>query len=311
MKLNVFYSERFKEHDTGSHPENARRMDAVYTSLQTDFTSEQLDWLEPRLATTDEIALAHDSSHISRIKTLAEKPGGSMADPDTVVSPASYEIGLLSAGAALAAVDKVCANENNRAFVVSRPPGHHAMINRAMGFCLFNNIAIAARYAQKTYDIGHVLILDWDVHHGNGTQDIFYEDASVYYISTHQYPHYPGTGSKDERGAFKGRDYNLNLPFPPLTEPVKITDAVKTNLEEICHHFNPEMIFISAGFDGHKHDPLGNWLLTEDDFAEMTRFVLQCAEQCNAKGIVSLLEGGYNLSSLAASCTAHCETLMN
>lgn len=305
----VYYSDRYKEHQTGAHPENAKRMDAIVNALRQECADKSIQWKDPRMASWDELELVHDRSHIQAIEALARK-GGGMADPDTVVSAASFEIARLSAGAALAAVDAVCKGETNHAFVVSRPPGHHALRDRAMGFCLFNNIAIAARYAQKTHDLKHVLILDWDVHHGNGTQAIFYEDNTVYYISTHQYPHYPGTGLPYETGKGKGEGFTRNLPFPALTEAETVVAAVREAMDEIVPEFKPDLILVSSGFDSHRDDPLGNWMLVEKHFAALTEIVCRHAEKTCKGRVISCLEGGYNLESLAASCVAHCKELI-
>ncbi len=309
-KLHIVYSDRFKEHDTGNHPENARRMDAVTNALREKLSQESIAWSDPRPATLEELQLVHSEEYIQSIETLA-KNGGGRADPDTVVSASSYEIARLSAGAFLTAVDSVCKGKCRRAFVVSRPPGHHAFPNKAMGFCIFNNISLAARYAQKKYEIGNILILDWDVHHGNGTQHIFYEDDTVFYISTHQYPHYPGTGSSEEKGRGKGKGYTQNLPFPAVTPADKIVQAVEESLDKIVAEFKPQLFLISAGFDGHRDDYLGNWLLLEEHFAELTKMVVNHANQYASGKIISCLEGGYNLTSLAASSVYHCKELIS
>ncbi len=307
--LSIFYSNRFKEHNTGQHPERAERMDAIVNALRSSLPSESIHWPEFEPASKDDVALVHSQEHIKHIQTLANNGGGA-ADPDTIVSPASYGVALLSAGAVLSAVDQVYSGKARYAFAVNRPPGHHALRGAAMGFCLFNNIAIAARHAQKKLGLKKILILDWDVHHGNGTQDIFYEDDSVYYISTHQHPLYPGTGLAKEKGRSKGEGYTRNLPFPPQTPPDKIMKAVEEALDEIVPSFQPDLYLISAGFDGHKDDPLGNWLLLEEHYASMTKIVMKHAAQTAGGKIVSCLEGGYNLKALGASCVAHCLELL-
>ena len=304
----IYYSNRYKEHDTGAHPENKNRMDAISSALKKEQFGNAVEWKEPRMATRDKLALVHDKAHIQRIDPMAKR-GGGMADSDTVVSDASFEIACLSAGASLAAVDAVCKGETRHAFVVSRPPGHHALREKSMGFCLFNNIAIAARYAQTTHHLKRILILDWDVHHGNGTQAIFYEDDTVFYISTHQYPHYPGTGLPYDTGEGKGKGFTRNLPFPAMTEAETVVSAVIEALDEIVPEFKPQLMMVSAGFDSHRDDPLGNWLLEEKHFAAMTNAVCRHAENSCGEKVVSCLEGGYNLTSLAASCVAHCHAL--
>ncbi|MGI6456579.1 MAG: histone deacetylase [bacterium] len=308
ISLKIIYSERFRDHDTGSHPENARRMQAAGT-LREHLHSDRVEWIEPRPAEIEDLQRVHTDEHITFIRNLAQQ-GGGMADPDTIISAQSYEVALLSAGALLQGVDSLCHNQTRRVFVFSRPPGHHACPDRAMGFCLLNNIAIAARYAQAKYQIRHILILDWDVHHGNGTQDIFYEDDTVYFISTHQHPHYPGTGMSYEEGRGAGKGYTRNLPFSPHTRPEKIVDAVTETLWEAAAHFKPELILISAGFDGHRRDPLGNWLLEERHFFRMTQETVKLAKEYTGGKILSCLEGGYDIQSLSASCVSHCEGLM-
>ncbi|RJP25957.1 MAG: histone deacetylase [Candidatus Omnitrophota bacterium] len=308
-EFRIYYSEKFKDHDTGKHPENARRMDAITKALRENLPADSLQWAEPRLATIDELQLVHTNAYIRQIQSLAES-GGGHSDPDTVVSPASYAIARLSAGALLSAVDFVCGKEGKRAFVVSRPPGHHAFPHKSMGFCIFNNVAIAAKYAQNKRQIKNILILDWDVHHGNGTQAIFYEDDSVFYLSTHQYPHYPGTGSASEKGKGKGEGFTLNLPFSAYTPAEQIVDAVTQALDAIVPEYKPQLILISAGFDSHKDDYLGNWLLLDEDFATLTNAVLKHAAASAGGKVASCLEGGYNLKTLADSCVVHGKGMM-
>lgn len=306
--LKVIYTDRFKDHDTGPHVEQPKRMDVIVTALQSQFTNGEVDWMEPRAARVEELRLVHTQKHIDTIKTIAAQ-GGGMADPDTVISPASFDVAKLAAGALLDAVDAVAKNPKQKSFVLCRPPGHHCLADRVMGFCLFNNIAIAARYALSAHHVNKVLILDWDVHHGNGTQDIFYEDDSVFYISAHQYPHYPGTGRKGEKGKGNGEGFTENLPFPAYTQPQLIVDAIKDSLDRIVPEFQPDILMISAGFDGHKDDPLGNWLLEESHFAALTSMMMKHADTYCGGKLISCLEGGYNLQSLAGSCAAHCEVL--
>lgn len=306
-KLHIVYTDRYKEHDTGPHPEQPKRMDSITRALKERF-EDTIEWIEPRSATEEELLLVHTQSHINNIKNIAQD-GGGYADPDTIVSAASFEVAKLSAGAVLDAVDLVVENPQDHVFTCNRPPGHHCLADRAMGFCLFSNVSIAARYAQSKYHLNKVLILDWDVHHGNGTQDIFYEDDSVFYVSTHQYPHYPGTGGTSETGKGKGEGFTENLPFPAHTQPHMIVDAVKDSLERILPAFKPDFMIISAGFDGHRDDPLGGWLLEESHFAELTEVMMKHSETYCGGKIISCLEGGYNLQSLASSTVAHCEVL--
>jgi acetoin utilization deacetylase AcuC-like enzyme len=216
----------------------------------------------------------------------------------------------LAAGAALTAVDAVMREEGGHAFALIRPPGHHATSSTAMGFCLFNNAAIGARYAQVKYDVERVLIIDWDVHHGNGTQEIFWEDPSVFYFSTHQYPYYPGTGSSGERGGGKGEGYTLNIPLPMGTSARHHRQAFTDALHEIERKFPPDLIIISAGFDSRRGDPLGGLMLEDSDFYEMTKDVLRLADKHAAGRVVGLLEGGYNLDLLGNSVKSHISALL-
>lgn len=228
-----------------------------------------------------------------------------MDEGDTHVVPESFEVAKLAAGSVLNAIDVVLGNQAAAAFCAVRPPGHHAERGRPMGFCLFNNVAIGARYAQQKHGIERVAILDWDVHHGNGTQHIFEADPAVLYISLHQYPFYPGTGAGSERGIGKGEGYTMNFPFPAQTGEEKYLSIVNEAIVPAISKYMPGLLIISAGFDAHKDDPLGGMELTGSSFAKMTDLVRHIAP------IVSVLEGGYNLGALAQSVEKHLESLIN
>jgi acetoin utilization deacetylase AcuC-like enzyme len=230
-------------------------------------------------------------------------------DPDTHVSAHSYDVARLATGGVLAAVDAVMAGKARNAFVASRPPGHHALPERAMGFCLLNHVAIATRYVREKYGVQRVLIVDWDVHHGNGTQDVFYTDASVFYFSTHQYPFYPGTGAASETGEGPGRGNTLNVPLPARSGDAEIIGAFREQLLPAAEAFRPEFIFISAGFDAHQQDPLAQLQVTEAGYATLTRIVMDIAARFASGRIVSVLEGGYNLEALARSVATHLQVL--
>jgi len=224
---------------------------------------------------------------------------------DTIISPRSLDVALHAAGAALNAVDAVATRKVRNAFCIVRPPGHHATPDRGMGFCIFNNVAIAARYAQHKHGVGRVLIADWDVHHGNGTQDIFYADGTVFFFSTHQSPWYPGTGAADETGYDAGEGWTMNCPFPAGSGRREILGAFQEKLIAAAERVRPELVLISAGFDSRAGDPLGQFLLTDTDFQDLTNVMLEIADKHAGGRVVSLLEGGYNLSGLASGVRSH------
>jgi acetoin utilization deacetylase AcuC-like enzyme len=230
---------------------------------------------------------------------------------DTDLSPHSIESALLAAGSVLAATDAVFSGDVQNAFCVVRPPGHHASASVGMGFCLYNNVAIGARYAQHRYGAERILIADWDVHHGNGTQDIFYRDGSVLFFSTHQSPWYPGTGAASERGEGAGAGKTLNCPFPALSGAREILGAFQEILLPAAREFHPDCIFLSAGFDSRIDDPLGHFLLTDTDFAELTRLMAYLAAEVCKSRLISVLEGGYNLNGLALAAEAHVRALLS
>jgi acetoin utilization deacetylase AcuC-like enzyme len=300
-----------REHDTGAgHPERPERFDAVLAALAAAGLREKMPVLEPRAVTTDDLLLVHAAEYIA----LAEREirGGqeNLSTGDTAISRHSWDAALKAAGSALAAVDGVISGKVKRAFCVVRPPGHHANADRGMGFCIFNNIALAARHAQRRHGLARVLIVDWDVHHGNGTQDIFYEDGSVFFFSTHQHPWYPGTGRAEETGTGAGKGTTLNCPLPAFSGREKIFACFEEKLLPAADKFRPELVLISAGFDSREGDPLGHFLLKDEDFSDLTRLVSGIAERHAGGRVVSLLEGGYNLKGLASAATAHVAALL-
>ena len=309
MPTHLIYDPIYLKHDTGSHPETAGRLEAVLRAIDNDEElSRQLVRVVPRAAAHEDISRCHREDLIHEIAVSCERNLGYL-DVDTRISRESFEVARVAAGAAVLAVDAVMAEEGRCAFGLIRPPGHHATITNAMGFCLFNNAAIAARYAQAKYGVERVLIIDWDVHHGNGTQDIFWNDPSVFYFSTHQYPYYPGTGAADERGAGKGEGLTLNVPLPAGTSARDHRQAFSDALHQIKKKFPPDLIVISAGFDSRRGDPLGGLMLEDADFYEMTKQVSEIAEKHGAGRVVSLLEGGYNLQLLGDSVRSHLSAL--
>ncbi len=264
--------------------------------------------VSPRPVSDEDIMRCHSFRLIEQIRSLCER-GVPFVDLDTAICPKSFEVARLAAGAATIAVDQVFNSDAGNAIAMVRPPGHHATSNRAMGFCLFNNVAIAARYAQVHYGADRVLIIDWDVHHGNGTQEIFYRDPSVFYFSTHQYPYYPGTGAANERGLDKGEGTTLNIPLAEGTSADAHSEAFLEALKSIEKVFPPDLIIISAGFDSRRGDPLGGLMLEDDDFAEMTKRVMDIAERNGSGRVISVLEGGYNLDTLGETVRTHVEAL--
>jgi acetoin utilization deacetylase AcuC-like enzyme len=270
---------------------------------------QQLERLPSRSATFEELRLCHNEEYLRTAQRDVEAGYLHLTTGDTDITPNSWELALLAAGGVLNAVDTVVEAKTRNAFCAVRPPGHHATPSRGMGFCLVNNIAIGARYAQKKHGIERVLIVDWDVHHGNGTQDIFYSDPTVFFFSTHQWPLYPGTGRADETGAGAAKGCTMNFPFPAGSGRKEILGAVEKSLVPAAKHFRPDLIMISAGFDSRIDDLLGRFTLTDNDFADLTRAVMEIAAEHARGRVVSVLEGGYNLSGLASAAAAHVKAL--
>lgn len=300
----------YVKHLTGvRHPESPKRFDAVMNGLKKSEAWAKLVQIKPRAATDAEIVACHSAEYLRTAKADIAAGLSNLSTGDTSICGDSLDIALKAAGGVLEAVDAVVAKRVQNAFCVVRPPGHHATPTRGMGFCVFNNIAIGARYAQKKHGIEKVLIVDWDVHHGNGTQDVFYEDGSVFFFSTHQHPWYPYSGMEDETGSGKGRNTVLNCPLPAGSGNKEIVGAVKDKLLPVADKFKPDLILLSAGFDSRIEDPLGMFKLTDEDFAELTKLMMEFADEHAEGRLVSVLEGGYNLDGLAQATTAHCEAL--
>lgn len=303
---------RVKQHDTGpGHPEQPARFHAVINHFERVDLLSALSRIEARIASDDELALAHDRSYIELVKREIAHGRAQLSTGDTDINPGSELCARLAAGSMLAAVDAVFEGAVTNAFCVVRPPGHHASAARGMGFCLFNNVAIAARYAQRRYSVERVLIADWDVHHGNGTQDIFYEDGSVLFFSTHQSPWYPGTGDASEQGAGAGLGTTVNCPFPAGAGGPEILGAFQERLLPAAKEFKPDVILVSAGFDSRIGDPLGLFRLTDNDFEELTRMMTDLAAGFCGNRLVSVLEGGYSLEGLARASEAHVRELLH
>ena len=264
--------------------------------------------LRPTPCDPGRLVRVHPESYVAAIENACRRAPARL-DPDTAVSTGSWDSALLAAGAVVDACDAVAAGRLSNAFVCARPPGHHAETGRAMGFCLFNNVAVAARFLQAERGLGRIFVVDWDVHHGNGTQQIFEADDSVFYFSTHQYPFYPGTGAREERGRGRGEGFTLNVPLPAGTGDAEYLQVFREVLRPAIDAFKPELILISAGFDAHRDDPLASMEVTEAGFAAMTGIVRAAAEDHCGGRLVSVLEGGYNLDALARSVEAHLREL--
>ncbi len=310
MKTALLADPIYKEHVTGpGHPERPERCDAVTKALREAGLLPSLDRIGARPATEEEIGVCHTRAYIELVKREIAAGASELSTGDTNVGPRSLEVALRAAGGVLNAVDAVISQKARNAFCAIRPPGHHARPAQAMGFCIFNNVAIAARYAQRKHQVEKVLIADWDVHHGNGTQDIFYADGSVFFFSTHQSPWYPFTGRADETGEGKGAGCTMNCPFPAGSGREEIVGAFRRKLIPAAQNFRPDLVLISAGFDSRVDDPLGRFTLSDEDFAELTAIMLEIADKHAGGRLVSVLEGGYNLSGLASAALSHVKAL--
>ncbi len=305
------YHEDYLKHKTGfMHPEHEGRLIAIIEHLKKTDLWEKLVPIQPEPIELKWILKVHTPDHLKFVKEMCEKGVAVLDQGDTHVCEDSYRVALLAAGGVTVGIDAVMDGRARNAFCAVRPPGHHAESSRAMGFCLFNNVAVGARYAQKRYGLKRVAIVDWDVHHGNGTQEIFYEDPSVLYVSTHQYPYYPGTGGKNEVGEGEGKGFTLNIPLKAGTGDEEYLVLFDGLVLPALNEFRPEFIFISAGFDAHKDDPLAGILLTEETYAKITSAVKRLAEESSNGRVVSVLEGGYDLRALPRSVEAHLEVLV-
>ncbi len=302
----------FRRHLEGrEHPERPERFDAVMEGLRAAGLLSRLEPIPARAASDDELLLCHSREYLAVVRRDVESGASYLSTGDTEVTCESERVAAAAVGGVLNAVDAVCAGEIGNAFCAVRPPGHHAGRSRGMGFCIYNNIALAARHAQRRHGIERVLILDWDVHHGNGTQDIFYSDGDVFFCSTHQWPLYPGTGRADETGAGAGRGTTLNFPLPAGSGRAEILGPVEGPLPEEMKKFRPELVLISAGFDSREGDLLGRFTLTDGDFADLTGAAMAMADKYAGGRLVSILEGGYTLSGLASAAAAHVGRLLN
>lgn len=304
LSTGIVVHDLYKQHLARSrHIESPQRLEAIYDMLDEDDILQKIVVVPPRPAEQDELALVHDIAYIERIAHTDGCPHV-LLDPDTQTTPLSYQAAILAAGGLFSLIDKIIDGTIKNGFALVRPPGHHAEKDRAKGFCLFNNVALGARYAMKRHSINKILIVDWDLHHGNGTQNAFCSDPDVLYFSTHQYPCYPGSGSIAEVGKAEGKGFTVNVPLDPGQgdgEFFKIFDRV---LSPIVRDFKPELILVSAGFDIYINDPLGSMRVTPQGFAALTRVLMQLAEETAKERLAMVLEGGYDLAGLRDSVKA-------
>ncbi|HUS75839.1 MAG TPA: histone deacetylase [Methanothrix sp.] len=298
-RTGLIYHPIYLLHETNGHPEKKERLTAILDKIKSEKLD--VDFITPQPATVTQVEAIHGRRYIDQVKAICQHGGGYL-DVDTILSKNSYDAALMAAGGALAAVDAVMGDYDS-AFALVRPPGHHAKPNRGMGFCIFNNIAIAAKHAQAR-DLKKVLIVDWDVHHGNGTNDVFYSDPSILYFSTHQYPHYPGTGRADEVGEDGAEGSKVNVPLPSGTGDEGYLMAYREILLPIALEFKPDIVLVSAGQDPHKDDPLGGMRLTSAGFGAIAGVVKEIANACCQGMLAASLEGGYNLQAQAEAVVA-------
>lgn len=313
MNCGIVYDPFFEKHKTGtSHPEKFNRATYIYKHLEKKGYTDESYRININKISEENLALVHCPNYLKKAKKEILSGQSQLSTGDTNICPKSWDVASYASGGILNAVEHVIDGKFNQAFCLTRPPGHHANSEKGMGFCLFNHIALAARYAQKKLGVGKIFIIDWDVHHGNGTQDIFYEDDSVFFFSTHQFPWYPGTGQIDEKGKGKGLGYTLNIPLPPGSGKKEIVDhAFSKILPSYVTKFKPELILISAGFDSRVNDPLGQFCLNDEDFFELTKIILSMAKDYSDNHIISVLEGGYNLDGLAKAAEFHLKAFVD
>ena len=311
METGLVYSPDFLKHDTGPHhPESAHRLQAIMNHLSSVKILDQVQQFTPTERNLELVELVHDSSYIQRVKEACLMGQSFIDTLDNPISSASFKIAVEAVTACCRAADFIISGTWECGMVIPRPPGHHAEVDRAMGFCLFNNVAVAARYIQQRYGLQRIAIIDFDVHHGNGTQHIFEKEPEVLYISTHRYPFYPGSGSEEETGLATGRGYTRNFPFPVGTGDDTYIKCFQNEIADILLEYEPEFVLLSAGFDAHKRDPLGGMALTTAGFGELTAILTRLAQETCGGKLLSVLEGGYDLEALAESVAIHLQTMI-
>ncbi len=306
MKTGLITSETYQEHDTGpGHPEQIARVRVINEKFRK-LNNKNILWKKPSIITDEVIIDTHDTNYLNLVKNSFPTEGFSSLDGDTIISPGSKKATFDAAGSIIAAIDGVQKKEFKNAFCSVRPPGHHCNQNKAAGFCILNNVAIGAKYLLRRYNYERIAIIDFDVHHGNGTQDIFYHNNNVLFISTHQYPYYPGTGSEKDKGKYNNI---FNIPLPAGTNSEEYLNAFEFALKKL-KEFKPEFVLISAGFDGHAADPLAQFKLSTDDYYEITKRILETTKRFSNGKTVSILEGGYDLQALQDSAKRHVDALL-
>jgi acetoin utilization deacetylase AcuC-like enzyme len=305
----LYYDPAFLKHETGSHPERPLRLITVMDHLEQAALVARCTRPTWKAVSLERLARVHDLHYAEAVAEFAQRGGGQI-ESDTIVSPASYDVALLAAGAVCDAVERVVRGEDKRALCLVRPPGHHALRSEVMGFCLFNNVAVGARTAINEFNLDRVLVVDWDVHHGNGTQDTFWRDEQVGFLSIHRWPFYPGTGRESETGAGPGLGTTLNLPVEFGTSRRDYLDRFRGSLEEFASRIKPQLVLVSAGFDSHRTDPIGSLGLESEDFETLTGIILDIADSFADGKLVSVLEGGYNPQALAESVGMHLARLL-
>ena len=302
----------YLKHKTGwGHPEKPERLESIHTAIRSASFYKDLFLVHPSLPDIKYIEMIHARSYIDRVKTEIQGGISYLDSMDTAVSSESYDVALMAVGGALNMCDAIIEQEARNGFCAVRPPGHHAEKDYAAGFCLFNNIAIAAKYLQSRHGIKKIAIVDWDVHHGNGTQHSFERDNTVYYISLHQYPHYPGTGAASEEGIGKGKGFTLNIPMSAGSGDSEYLAAFKNRIIPALESYKPQVLLISAGFDAHRSDPLSSIRLSTEAFTEFTRMLMAAAKKYSQERVIAFLEGGYNLTSLSESIMKMMGVLVN
>ncbi|MFC1481012.1 histone deacetylase [Candidatus Neomarinimicrobiota bacterium] len=308
--FSIYWSEDFSGHaDIAGHPESPTRLSAIVDGLKASGRWTDYPIVEAELISLEALSVVHSGEYIKFIEEACNRGVTLVDGADTLVTKGSWVAAMKAAGAGVQAVDEAFSEQLSSAFILCRPPGHHALSDRAMGFCLFNNVAVAAQYALDRYGLDRVAIIDWDVHHGNGTQDIFYGSERVKYISLHEHPLFPGTGAKDEIGIGPGSGFTHNFPLAPGQSDREYINVFETAIADIVLSYKPELLLISAGFDAHHRDPLGHMTVTSEGFGELTKICTKLADEICSGRVISMLEGGYDLTGLSESVVQHVDAL--